>query len=597
MQLGDARTGKLAGNIAAFSRTLRRAGVPVDASRIVLAQQALQCVDLDRKPDVAAALEAVLVSREGDRAVFRELFDAFFRDPELANKLLAQMLPRAEGQAERPRQRPRVREALQPQRAAQMLKPAEPDKEIDLDAAMTASDAERLRQADFNQLTASEYRLVERLVRDIRLPVPAVPSRRTRAGWRGHRVHWGHTLQGAMHTGGEVMALHRLQRRVQPLPLLVLVDVSGSMERYARLLLAFLHAATRQAHGMRIRRDVFAFGTHLTDLTPAFRLQDADAMLTEASRAIDDFAGGTRLGDSLAALRRASLQIASCSELDRLFDDTLALLGSEFDIAHAMLLIADERRQRLYTVASRGYLATGVGSEIAYGEGVIGVAAQHRTPIRINHFAADYGYGYAARAGASAHDLPLSPEIPFPGLPEPHSQLAVPLLAADRLLGVLYAESAQDLRFDYDDEDALVALCGQLAVAIRALQGVEDAGGEAPAAPAAPLPQQPAMEVRHYRADDSVFVDGDYLIKGVPGAILWKLLRVVQDSGRCQFTNRELRLAAAELKLPEITDNLEARLILLQRRLAERCPALAIEKTGRGQFCLRVGVGVRLVEA
>ena len=103
MQLGDARTGKLAGNIAAFSRTLRRAGVPVDAARIVLAQQALQCMELDRKPDVAAALEAVLVSREGDRAVFRELFDAFFRDPELANKLLAQMLPRAEGQAERPR--------------------------------------------------------------------------------------------------------------------------------------------------------------------------------------------------------------------------------------------------------------------------------------------------------------------------------------------------------------------------------------------------------------------------------------------------------------------------------------------------------------
>ena len=301
--LGDARTGKLAGNITAFGRTLRRAGVPVDASRIVLAQQALQCVELDRKPDVAAALEAVLVSREGDRAVFRELFDAFFRDPELANKLLAQMLPRAEGQAAPPRQRPRVREALQPQRAAQLLKPSEPDQEIELDAAMTASEGERLRHADFNQLTASEYRLVERLVRDIRLPVPDVPSRRVRASGRGASVHWGRTLQGAMHTGGEVMALHRLQRRRQPLPLLVLVDVSGSMERYARLLLAFLHAATRQAHGVRIRRDVFAFGTHLSDLTPAFALQDTDAMLLHASRAIDDFAGGTRLGDSLNALR------------------------------------------------------------------------------------------------------------------------------------------------------------------------------------------------------------------------------------------------------------------------------------------------------
>ncbi|WP_232324391.1 VWA domain-containing protein, partial [Variovorax sp. WDL1] len=81
---------------------------------------------------------------------------------------------------------------------------------------------------------------------------------------------------------------------------LVLIDVSGSMERYARLLLAFLHAATRRAG----RRDVFAFGTQLTDLTPAFRIADTDAMLGAAGEAIADFAGGTRLGASLAELRR-----------------------------------------------------------------------------------------------------------------------------------------------------------------------------------------------------------------------------------------------------------------------------------------------------
>jgi uncharacterized protein with von Willebrand factor type A (vWA) domain len=95
------------------------------------------------------------------------------------------------------------------------------------------------------------------------------------------------------------MRLPRLRRREQPLPLLVLVDVSGSMERYARLLLAFLHAATRD----HPRRDVFAFGTHLTDLTPAFRLADTDDMLAAAGAAIEDFAGGTRLGESLASLR------------------------------------------------------------------------------------------------------------------------------------------------------------------------------------------------------------------------------------------------------------------------------------------------------
>jgi uncharacterized protein len=100
-------------------------------------------------------------------------------------------------------------------------------------------------------------------------------------------------------TGTELIELRRLERAKERLPLLVLVDVSGSMERYARMLLAFLHAAT---HGQR-RRDVFAFGTHLTDLTPAFRLADSDAMLAAAGAAISDYAGGTRLGDSLATLR------------------------------------------------------------------------------------------------------------------------------------------------------------------------------------------------------------------------------------------------------------------------------------------------------
>ena len=305
-QLGDARRGKLAGNLAAFGRSLRRAGVPVDAARMALAQQALLLVGLGRREDVAAALEAVLVSREPDRAVFRELFDAFFRDPELANKLLSQMLPRAEAPAEPPRQRPRVREALSPPRTDPDPQAGEEQK-IDLDAAMTASRMERLCTADFNQLTASEYQLVMDLVQGIPLPLPTVAGRRSRVSSRGARVHWARTLQLAGRSGGDVALIRRLQRRRQPLPLLVLVDVSGSMERYARLLLAFLHAATaRVAIGgqrLPVRRDVFAFGTGLSDLRPAFRHADTDRMLVEAGAAIRDFAGGTQLGRSLASLR------------------------------------------------------------------------------------------------------------------------------------------------------------------------------------------------------------------------------------------------------------------------------------------------------
>ena len=300
MQLGDSRTGKLADNIAGFGRTLRRAGVRVDSSRIALAVQAAQMVGLSERQDVSAAFEAVMVSREQDRIVFRELFDAYFRNPDVANKLLAQLLPSAEGKAEPSKRRPRVSEALAPQKAyGQQAKPKPEDKEVEFDAAMTASGLQRLKHADFNSLSGSEYRLVERLARDVRLPLPHFDSRRTRPSSSGARIHWPGAMHEAAQTGGELIRLPRLQRREQPLPLLVLVDVSGSMERYARLLLAFLHAATRR----HPRRDVFAFGTHLTDLTPAFKQADTDDMLAHASALIDDFAGGTQLGESLATLR------------------------------------------------------------------------------------------------------------------------------------------------------------------------------------------------------------------------------------------------------------------------------------------------------
>ena len=297
--LGDARTGKLADNIAGFGRALRRAGLRVDSARIALAQEAAQLVGVADKQDLGAAMESVLVSREQERGVFRELFDAYFRDPELAHKLLSQMLPTAQGTAEPSKRRPRVSEALAPQKRFGGGE-RKPDKEVEFDAAMTASDLARLKHADFNALTASEFHLVEGLARDVALPVPEFEVRRMRPGMRGNQLHWSRSLRHAAHTGGELLVLRRMQRVRQPLPLLVLVDVSGSMERYARLLLAFLHAATR----LHRRRDVFAFGTHLTDLTPAFRIADTDAMLAAAGAAIDDFAGGTRLGDSLATLRQ-----------------------------------------------------------------------------------------------------------------------------------------------------------------------------------------------------------------------------------------------------------------------------------------------------
>jgi hypothetical protein len=233
------------------------------------------------------------------------------------------------------------------------------------------------------------------------------------------------------------------------------------------------------------------------------------------------------------------------------------------------------------------------------GEGIVGVAAAARTPIRIGFAVQEYRYSLAARQrfAASADAEALETEIPFPGLADAGSQMAVPIVLAGRLLGVLYVESPEEQRFTYEDEDALVVLASQLALCIDFLSRSAEQPAEATtsgAHPAVPL-SGPPVQIRHFGADHSVFVDNDYLIKGVAGAIIWKLLRE-HAAGRVEFTNRELRLDPS-LKLPDITDNLDARLILLQRRLAERCAFLAIEKTGRGRFRLRVERPLRLSEA
>lgn len=296
----------------------------------------------------------------------------------------------------------------------------------------------------------------------------------------------------------------------------------------------------------------------------------------------------------LAALRAATVGIAECADLSCLFDKVLLCLEQHFDIHHTMLLLLNEYGDRLYTVASRGYEQSGIGSEIRLGEGIIGIAARERTPIRITHMTNECIYSRAAREAVAHSDLET--DIPLPGLPESRSQLAVPILLRQQLRGILYVESPQDQRYTFEDEDALVILADHIASSIHLCNGVADNHAEQRVAPQANTVSGKTAIIRHYAADHSMFIDGDYLIKGVAGAILWKLLREQLEQGRTEFTNREMRLDPT-LGLPDISENLEARLILLQKRLTERCSFLGLEKTGRGRFRLRVARPLQLAEA
>jgi adenylate cyclase len=300
----------------------------------------------------------------------------------------------------------------------------------------------------------------------------------------------------------------------------------------------------------------------------------------------------------LTAARRTCDRMSCVSDLADLLDCALASLETEFGIRYAMILMLDPVAGRLFTVASCGYPSSGIGSEIALGQGVIGVAFREGVPIRIGFMTneAEYGNAVLDSARAAGTDWAAATRIPYPGLARPQSQLALPILCAGRRVGVLFAESPEPMRFWHDDEDALAAVAGHLGALMALLRQMEEAAPCAVEAEpaAAPVPER-VMKVRHYRADDSVFFDTTYIIKGVAGAILWKLLREHVETGRIEFTNRELRLDPG-LRLPEHAENLEARLVLLYRRLAERDACIRMDKCGRGRFRLAVSCALELEE-
>lgn len=335
-----------------------------------------------------------------------------------------------------------------------------------------------------------------------------------------------------------------------------------------------------------------------TGMAGVFRLLGADVFRV---RQVEPVPGPTLsepapARDLLSAVRRSCVELSEAGELGELLDRVLDCLDRRFGIGHSMALILDPDTHRLYTLASRGYASSGVGSEVAVGEGVIGVAARERTPIRIGHMTSEYGYGAAVRDTAlrSGFDWGCATEIPFPGLAAPASQIAVPILCRGRTIGVLFAESEESMRFGYDDEDALALVAEHLGALVSLLPRSDATVSAEPREELAVAPEA-TVTVRHFACDDSVFLDHDYLIKGVAGAILWRLVREHARSGRTEFNTRELRLDRS-LRLPEFAENLDARLVLLRKRLDERDACIRIEKCGRGRFRLAIRAALVLEE-
>ena len=293
--------GFLADNVLHFVRVLRAAGLPVGPAKVIDAIAAIEAVGVANKTDFREALAAVLVSRHEQIALFEQAFDVFWRNPKLLEKMVAAMLPRVYSRAADTEQ------AELPSRLAQAMLPPKPpesrpddEDEVELDAAFTFSPREVLQAKDFATMTADELAQVKVMLARLKLPLPQRPVRRTQAAARGHHIDLRATLRGMTGAAGAVAPLAFRARVRRTPPLVVLCDISGSMDRYARMLLHFLHAITNDRH----RVHTLVFGTRLTNITRHLKHRDVDVALERVTESVQDWAGGTRIGASLEEFNR-----------------------------------------------------------------------------------------------------------------------------------------------------------------------------------------------------------------------------------------------------------------------------------------------------
>jgi uncharacterized protein len=267
-------------HVVTFGRVLREVGLEVGPGRVADALRGLDAVDLTRQEDVYFSLRQTLVSRHDELDLFDRAFRAWF--------LRAPVLPPVRA-TDRPAEQQKVGESLSEAGGG------EQDEEMGDPLELGASGHELLREKDFAEMTPDEYRRVRRLIAAIAENRPLRDSRRRRADPRGDRLDMRRLIRQSLRTGGDPVDRPYRARKEVPRKLVVLCDVSGSMDAYARALVLFLHAAVGSGPGV----EAFAFGTRLSRLTPELGTRDPESALEKCTEAVTDWGSGTRIGASL----------------------------------------------------------------------------------------------------------------------------------------------------------------------------------------------------------------------------------------------------------------------------------------------------------
>jgi hypothetical protein len=298
--------GRLAENVVHFARVLRAAGLPVGTDRVLLALQALKVAGIESRADFRSVLAACLIDRAQHRLLFEQAFHIFWKDPDLLGQMLRLLLPQVSqkkgGAPPGPPENRRLGEALAPKVERP---PQAPEHErIEIDAQLSWTDREQLRKADFDTMSTAEWAAARRMLARIAPFFVQLATRRHTPSARGSRLDLRAALRESARRGGDIAELPRRQRRTRTEPLVVIVDVSGSMSRYSRMFLHFLHALAGSQEAANYRIHAFVFGTRLTHITRQLRHRDPDEAIADVVRAVDDWSGGTRIAACLHEFNR-----------------------------------------------------------------------------------------------------------------------------------------------------------------------------------------------------------------------------------------------------------------------------------------------------
>ena len=304
--------GRIAENILNFSRILRSAGLSVGPPEVLDAIRSLSLVGFSEREDLYWLLFSNFVKKSEQIKIFDQAFHIFWKNPKIIERMMSAMLPivRVENNDAEQISR-RVSEAMTPV-AQQFDNENESGSEIEFDASFTFSNDEVLQEKDFEQMSQDEIEEAKKAIQELKLPISNVRTRRYRSSDRGHKIDLRRTLKGVLREPETMPLAFKINRSRHP-PIVILCDISGSMDQYSRMFLHFMHVVTND----RERTHCFTFGTRLTNISRHLQRKDVDQALDNASQSVKDWSGGTRIGYCLKQFnnqwsRRVLAQGAVC---------------------------------------------------------------------------------------------------------------------------------------------------------------------------------------------------------------------------------------------------------------------------------------------